>query len=176
MINMGSKYKVSLYRKITNNKYFKHTQFAGATFGSYYIIKFLISFYVLPITSFEGLFVMSFLLFAYVYLLKSYWVDGDDIKEHWVLATDGNKHKIQHTVESNFAFKDGSYAGIIYAIIGIPFVLILTVFLMATLGWMTILMKSYQERYDNTFDKIVVVYISPIVSIFIIGFTIISTL
>ena len=143
---------MSLYSKITDNKYFANTQRAGVILGSYTIIKLLVEEYVLPITVFGEVLGISFFLFAYIYLLKSYWVDND------------------------YVFRRGSYAGIIYTIIGIPFALIVVVFLMICFGWMTIPMKSYQDRYDNAFDRIMVVYISPIVSILIIGSLVISKL
>jgi hypothetical protein len=141
---------MSLYSKITDNKYFVISQRAGVMLGSYFIIKLLAEEYVLPITVFGEVLGISFFLFAYIYLLKSYWADND------------------------YVFRKGSYAGIIYAIIGIPFALTVVVLLMITCGWATIPMKSYQGYYDNAFDRIVIVYISPIVSIIVVGSSVIS--
>jgi len=176
--NMNPRYETSLYQQISNSKYFVATQRAGVILGSFFIIKALISLYVLPITSFEETFVVSFLLFFYVYLLKGYWVEGDDIRDRgrWVLRANGLKYKKPYIVENSYRFKNGSFAEIIYTIIGIPFALLIAFFLMFTLGWMTIPMKSYQDNYDNAFDKIVVVYISPIVSILVIGYIVINNL
>ncbi len=137
---------------MTNNKYLTNTQRAGVILGSYVIIKLLVEKYMLPITVFEEALGISVLLFVYIYLLKSYWVD------------------------SNYAFREGSYVGMIYTIIGIPFVLIVVAFVMFTMGWLTIPMKSYKDNYDNNFDRIVVVYISPIVSILMIGYIVINNL
>jgi hypothetical protein len=176
--NMNPRYETSLYQQITNSKYFVATQGAGVIFGSFFIITALISLYVLPITSPEETFVVSFLLFFYVYLLKSYWVEGDDIRDRgrWVLRANGLKYKKPYIVENSYRFKNGSFAEIIYTIIGIPFPLLIAFSLMISFGWMTIYMKSYEEHYDNTFDKVMVVYVSPIVSIIIIGYVVINTL
>lgn len=135
-----------------DNKYFVISQRAGVILGSYFIIELLVEEYVLPINSFGSVQGISFFLFAYIYLLKSYWVDND------------------------YVFRKDSYAGIIYAIIGIPFALTVVVLLMITCGWGTIPMKSYQDYYDNAFDRIVIVYISPIVSIIALGSFVISNL
>ena len=142
---------MSLYSKITDNKYFEGTQFIGVVFGSPMIGYFLI-WISLPITNVETVLVISFLLFLWIFLLKEYW---------------GN---------NNVSFRKGSFAGIIYAIIGIPIALLLAPCIMVGFGWMTIPMKAYQDHYDNVFDRIVVVYISPIVSILALGSIIISNL
>ena len=142
---------MSLYSKITDNKYFRNTQKTGVVFGSPMIAYFLI-WASLPITNVETVVGISILLSLWVILLKEYW---------------GN---------NNLSFRKGSFVGIIYTIIGIPVALLLSLCLMVILGWMTIPVKAYQDHYDNVFDRIVVVYISPIVSIFALGSIIKSNL
>ena len=140
---------MSLYSKITDNKYFRDTQLIGVAVGSPMIAYFLIS-TSLPITEVETVVVISILLSLWVILLKEYW---------------GN---------NNLLFRKGSFVGIIYTIIGIPIALLISISLIVCLGWVTLTVKAYQSDFDNAFDRIVVVYISPIVSIPVLGYTIIN--
>ena len=142
---------MSLYSKITDNKYFEMAQIIGVVVGSPMIAYFLIL-ASLPITKVETVVGISLLLSLWIILLKEYWGDN------------------------NVSFRKGSFAGIIYAIIGIPIALLLAPCIMVGFGWMTIPVKAYQDHYDNVFDRIVVVYISPIVSILALGSIIISNL
>ena len=142
---------MSLYSKITDNKYFRDTQRIGVAFGSPMIAYFLIS-TSLPITEVETVVVISILLSLWVILLKEYW---------------GN---------NNLLFRKGSLVGIMYTIIGIPIALLISISLIVFFGWATLTVKAYQSDYDNAFDRIVVVYISPIVSIPALGYIIINNL
>ena len=143
---------MNFFNKISDNKYFRSTQRSSVIFGSCLIGYFLIEEYVLPIESIENLLIISFLFFLYIIFLKEAWVKND------------------------FLFKKGSFIGIIYTIIGIPIALLLSFVLMVSFGWMTLFVKSYYENYDNLFDRIVVVYISPVVSILTLGALILSRL
>ena len=142
---------MSLYSKITDNKYFRNTQRIGVVFGSPMIAYFLIS-TSLPITEVETVVGISILLSLWVILLKEYW---------------GN---------NNLLFRKGSLVGIMYTIIGIPIALLLSISLIVFIGWATLTWKAYQSDYDNAFDRIVVVYISPIVSIPLVGYIIMDNL
>ena len=142
---------MSLSSKITDNKYFRGTQRIGVVFGSPMIAYFLISI-SLPITEVETLVGISILLSLWVILLKEYWG------------------------KNNLLFRKGSFVGIIYTIIGIPIALLLSISLIVFLGWGTLTVKAYQSEYDNAFDRIVIVYISPIVSILALGSIIINKL
>ena len=142
---------MSLYSKITDNKYFRDTQRIGVAVGSPMIAYFLIS-TSLPITEVETVVGISILLSLWVILLKEYW---------------GN---------NNLLFRKGSFVGIIYTIIGIPIALLISISLIVFFGWATLTVKAYQSDYDNAFDRIVVVYISPIVSIPVVGYIIMDNL
>ena len=142
---------MSLYSKITDNKYFRNTQRIGVVFGSPMIAYFLIS-TSLPITEVETVVGISILLSLWVILLKEYW---------------GN---------NNLLFRKGSLVGIMYTIIGIPIALFLSISLIVFIGWATLTWKAYQSDYDNAFDRLVVVYISPIVSIPAVGYIIMDNL
>ena len=55
-------------------------------------------------------------------------------------------------------------------------IILLSISLIVFLGWGTLTVKAYQSDYDNAFDRIVIVYISPIVSILALGSIIINKL
>jgi len=141
---------VNLYNKAISNKYFLLAQRTGVIASFYFIYEFANA-YVFPIEHPLEFIVVILSIVVYIWFIKlAYWDNNSKITEHPIIGT-------------------------IYSIVGIPTLMAIIPFLMLIFGWMTPFLYEPRDcRSCNSFDEIIIVFVSPIVSISLIALFIFS--